>query len=62
MYVGGTTLLTEAYSPAEKARTQGANDFIVFATMGVSVARFRRDGVDGGLGGDEPRECCRSSR
>ena len=36
MYVGGTTLLTEAYSPAEKARTQGANDFIVFATMGIS--------------------------
>jgi MFS family permease len=36
MYVGGTTLLTESYAPAEKARTQGANDFIVFATMGVS--------------------------
>jgi MFS family permease len=36
MYTGGTTLLTEAYAPAEKARTQGANDFIVFATMGVS--------------------------
>ncbi len=36
MYTGGTTLLTEAYQPAEKARTQGANDFIVFATMGVS--------------------------
>jgi MFS family permease len=36
MYVGGTTLLTEAYKPAEKARTQGANDFIVFATMGIS--------------------------
>jgi MFS family permease len=36
MYTGGTTLLTEAYAPAEKARTQGANDFIIFATMGVS--------------------------
>ncbi len=36
MYTGGTALLTEAYAPAEKARTQGANDFIVFATMGVS--------------------------
>jgi MFS family permease len=36
MYTGGTSLLTEAYAPAEKARTQGANDFIVFATMGVS--------------------------
>ena len=36
MYTGGTTLLTDAYTPAEKARTQGANDFIVFATMGLS--------------------------
>ena len=36
MYTGGTTLLTESYTPAEKARTQGANDFIVFATMGVT--------------------------
>ena len=36
MYTGGTTLLTECYAPAEKARTQGANDFIVFSTMLVS--------------------------
>ncbi len=36
MHTGGTTLLTEFYAPAEKARAQGANDFIVFATMGVS--------------------------
>jgi MFS family permease len=36
MYVGGTTLLTESYRPAEKAKTQGANDFIVFAVMGLS--------------------------
>ena len=36
MYTGGTTLLTESYAPAEKARTQGVNDFIVFAVMGVS--------------------------
>jgi predicted MFS family arabinose efflux permease len=36
MYTGGTTLLTETYEPSEKARTQGLNDFIVFATMGVS--------------------------
>ena len=35
-YTGGTTLLTETYAPNEKARTQGLNDFIVFATMGVS--------------------------
>jgi MFS family permease len=36
MYTGGTTLLTETYEPNEKARTQGLNDFIVFATMGIS--------------------------
>jgi MFS family permease len=36
MYTGGTTLLGEAHTPADKARVQGANDFIVFATMGVS--------------------------
>ena len=36
IYTGGTTLLTEAYTPAEKARTQGLNDFIVFTVMGVS--------------------------
>jgi MFS family permease len=36
MYIGGTTLLTEVYTPSERARTQGANDFIVFSIMGVS--------------------------
>lgn len=36
MYTGGTTLLTEAYTPSEKARVQGANDFTVFAVMGLS--------------------------
>jgi predicted MFS family arabinose efflux permease len=36
MYTGGTALLTETYAPAERARTQGVNDIIVFATMGVS--------------------------
>jgi len=36
MYTGGTTLLTEVYTPGERARTQGANDFIVFSIMGLS--------------------------
>ena len=36
MYTGGTTLLTETYAPAEKAKTQGLNDAIVFAVMVVS--------------------------
>jgi predicted MFS family arabinose efflux permease len=30
LYVGGTTLLTGAYSPAEKGRAQAANDLTVF--------------------------------
>ncbi|HEX6138264.1 MAG TPA: MFS transporter [Casimicrobiaceae bacterium] len=36
MYTGATALLTETYAPSEKARTQGLNDFIVFATMGLT--------------------------
>lgn len=36
MYTGGTALLTESYTPAEKARTQGANDFVMFSTMAIS--------------------------
>jgi MFS family permease len=36
MYTGGTTLLISSYRPAEKAKTQGANDFIVFGTMLIS--------------------------
>jgi len=36
LYTGGTTLLTESYTPVEKARTQGLNDMIVFATMAIS--------------------------
>ena len=36
MYTGGTTLLTESYTPAEKAKTQGINDVIVFTVMSIS--------------------------
>lgn len=36
LYVGGTTLLTECYTPAEKAKTQGTNDFLVFLAMATS--------------------------
>lgn len=36
MFIGGTTLLTETYSLEEKAKAQGSNDFIVFATQGVT--------------------------
>ena len=33
MFIGGTALLTETYTPAEKAKTQGINDFFVFGTV-----------------------------
>jgi MFS family permease len=36
LFVGGSTLLTEAYRPEEKIKTQGAMDFCVFATMAVT--------------------------
>jgi MFS family permease len=38
MYVGGSALLTEAHAPAERAKTQAAHDFMVFATMAISSA------------------------
>lgn len=38
MYVGGTTLLTEVHTPAEKAKVQGANDMAIFITMAISSA------------------------
>ena len=38
MYVGGSALLTECHTPAERAKTQAANDFLVFLTMAVSSA------------------------
>jgi MFS family permease len=36
MYVGGSALLTECHTPAERAKTQAANDFMVFTTMAIS--------------------------
>ncbi|MGZ5146757.1 MAG: MFS transporter [Burkholderiales bacterium] len=36
MYVGGSALLTEVHTPAERAKTQAANDFLVFLTMAIS--------------------------
>jgi MFS family permease len=37
-YTGATALLTQTYRPPEKARVQGFNDMIVFATMITSSA------------------------
>lgn len=38
MFIGGTTLLTDAYLPAERNKVQALNDFIVFGS--VSIASF----------------------
>jgi MFS family permease len=36
MFVAGSTLVTKAYAPAERSRTQAANDFLVFGTAAVT--------------------------
>jgi MFS family permease len=38
LYVGGTTLVTETYRPAEKATVQAANDFLIFGTVTLAAA------------------------
>jgi MFS family permease len=35
MFTGGTTLLLETYTPVEKAKVQGVNDFFVFGTVAI---------------------------
>ncbi len=37
MFIGGTTLLTRCYRPAEKAKVQGLNDFILFTTLAAAA-------------------------
>jgi MFS family permease len=37
LFVGGTTLLIETYTPAEKAKAQGLNDLLVFGTVAMSA-------------------------
>ena len=47
-YVGGTTLVTESYRPAEKAKVQGVNDLVIF---GFSVVlSFASGGLFGFFG------------
>jgi len=36
MFVAGSTLVTKAYAPAERSRTQAANDFMVFGTAALT--------------------------
>lgn len=37
MFVGGTTLLTQTYTPEEKAKVQGLNEFMVFSMAGCGA-------------------------
>ena len=37
MFIGSTTLLTETYTPAERAKAQGINDFLIFGVTGVAT-------------------------
>jgi MFS family permease len=37
-YVGGSTLLTQTYRPAERAKVQASHDFIVYATTATAAA------------------------
>jgi MFS family permease len=37
MYIGGSTLLTETYRPAEKAKAQGANEITIFGVQALSA-------------------------
>jgi len=36
MFVGGSTLVTRTYAPAERAKAQAANDFLIWATVAVT--------------------------
>ena len=48
MFIGGTALLTETYRQSEQEKAQGANDFLVFAT--ISVATFSSGALQNGFG------------
>lgn len=37
MFIGGTALLTEAYLPSERAKTQAVNEFLVFGTSALAT-------------------------
>lgn len=38
LFIGGTTLLTEAYQPNERAKVQAAHDFLMY--IGITIATF----------------------
>jgi MFS family permease len=48
LFVGGTTLLTQAYLPTERAKAQAAHDFLMMTV--VSIASFSAGGLLNGWG------------
>jgi MFS family permease len=48
-FIGATTMLTSAHTPAERGRMQGMNDLIVFG--GVTLASFSSGGLMNCSGG-----------
>ena len=42
-FIGATTLLTSAHSPAERGRAQGMNDFFIAAS--ITIASFASGGL-----------------
>lgn len=48
MFIGGTSLLTETHTPAERAKTQAVNDFAVFTT--VTIASFSSGALHNQIG------------
>lgn len=43
LFIGATTLLTEAYRPSERAKTQAAHDFLMFGA--ITAASFSSGGM-----------------
>lgn len=37
LFIGSTTLLTQAYTPAERAKTQAAHDFLMFSCVAIAA-------------------------
>jgi len=48
LFIGSTTLLTQAYSPAEKAKTQATHDFLMFSFVAIAAYLSGRILTSGG--------------
>jgi MFS family permease len=48
LFIGGTSLLTQTYAPAERAKVQALNDFLVFGL--AAAASFLSGAIHSGIG------------